>query len=163
METERRPIRRVVTGHDRNGVAKTLFDGPLENVSARDGRIRTLLWFTDGPVADNALGEAIEDTSTRTGPTPYRDGTRFVVFDFPAGHVIATHRTDTVDYVVVIAGEVQMDLDDGTVTLQAGDTVVQRGTNHAWVNRSDSAARIAVVMVPAQPLEISPATTRAQT
>jgi quercetin dioxygenase-like cupin family protein len=163
MRMERRPIRRVVTGHRADGGAVTLLDGPVENESARDGRIRTALWFTDGPRADIAAGERIEDTGTRPGPAPYADGTRFVVFDFPPGHTIGTHRTETVDYVVVLDGEMQLDLDDGTVVLHAGDTVVQRGTNHAWANRSNAPTRIAVVMVPARPLGVSPETTRAQT
>jgi quercetin dioxygenase-like cupin family protein len=64
------------------------------------------------------------------------------------------HRTETIDYVIVITGEVEMDLDDSTVTLRAGDVMVQRGTNHAWVNRTDKLARIAFVLIDAEPLGI---------
>ena len=64
------------------------------------------------------------------------------------------HRTETIDYVIVIYGEVEMDLDDSTVKLRAGDVLVQRGTNHAWVNRGSEPARIAFVLIDAQPLGI---------
>jgi quercetin dioxygenase-like cupin family protein len=64
------------------------------------------------------------------------------------------HRTETIDYVIVISGQVEMDLDDSTVKLSAGDVMVQRGTNHAWVNRSTEPARVAFVLVDAVPLGI---------
>jgi quercetin dioxygenase-like cupin family protein len=64
------------------------------------------------------------------------------------------HRTETVDYVIVIDGEIEMDMDDSTVQLKAGDILIQRGTNHAWANRSGKPARVAFVLVDAQPLGI---------
>ena len=64
------------------------------------------------------------------------------------------HRTETVDYVIVIDGEIEMDMDDSTVKLKAGDIMVQRGTNHAWANRSGKRARVAFVLVDAEPLGI---------
>jgi hypothetical protein len=64
------------------------------------------------------------------------------------------HRTETIDYVIVIAGEIDMDMDDSTVHLRAGDVMVQRGTNHAWVNRSAAPARVALVLIDAVPLGI---------
>ena len=57
------------------------------------------------------------------------------------------HRTETIDYVIVIDGEIEMDMDDSTVKLKAGDILVQRGTNHAWANRSGKPARVAFVLV----------------
>jgi uncharacterized cupin superfamily protein len=64
------------------------------------------------------------------------------------------HRTETIDYVIVIAGEIDMDMDEETVHLRAGDVMVQRGTNHAWVNRGTVPARLAFVLVDAAPLGI---------
>ena len=64
------------------------------------------------------------------------------------------HRTETLDYVIVISGEIDMDTDEGSVTLRNGDVMVQRGTNHAWVNRSASLARVAFVLLDAQPIGI---------
>ena len=82
------------------------------------------------------------------------DHTRFAVIDFPPGNKPHMHRTETVDYVIVIEGEIEMDMDDSTVKLKAGDVLVQRGTNHAWVNRSDKMARVAFVLVDAETLGI---------
>jgi uncharacterized cupin superfamily protein len=64
------------------------------------------------------------------------------------------HRTETIDYVIVIDGEIEMDMDDSTVKLKAGDIMIQRGTNHAWANRSSKPARVAFVLVDAAPLGI---------
>jgi uncharacterized cupin superfamily protein len=64
------------------------------------------------------------------------------------------HRTETIDYVIVIDGEIEMDMDASTVKLKAGDILVQRGTNHAWANRSGRNARVAFVLVDAKPLGI---------
>jgi uncharacterized cupin superfamily protein len=64
------------------------------------------------------------------------------------------HRTETIDYIVMLDGEIDMDMDDSTVKLRAGDVMVQRGTNHAWVNRSKAPARMAIVLLDAKPLGI---------
>jgi uncharacterized cupin superfamily protein len=76
------------------------------------------------------------------------------VIDFPPGNAAHMHRTETVDYVIVIEGEIDMDMDDSTVKLKQGDIMVQRGTNHAWANRSKARARVAFVLVDAKPLGI---------
>jgi uncharacterized cupin superfamily protein len=64
------------------------------------------------------------------------------------------HRTETIDYVVVMEGEIEMEMDDSTIVLRAGDVLVQRGTHHAWINRSGAPARVAFVLVDAVPLGI---------
>ena len=71
----------------------------------------------------------------------------------PARHPYM-HRTRSIDYALVLEGEIDMDMDDSTVTLRAGDVMVQRGTNHAWVNRSKARARLSIVLVDAKPLGI---------
>jgi uncharacterized cupin superfamily protein len=59
-----------------------------------------------------------------------------------------------VDYVIAMEGEIEMDMDDSTVKLKAGDVMIQRGTNHAWANRGNKRARVAFVLVDAEPLGI---------
>src|SRR4051812_20492915 len=110
--------------------------------------------------ADIGIGEKIEDTGARiVGTPPPPNGTRFCVIDFPPGNQAHMHRTETIDYVIVIEGEIEMDMDASSVKLKAGDVMVQRGTNHAWANRSDKRARVAFVLVDAEPLGIgSPVT-----
>src|ERR1700722_8206171 len=150
------PIRRIVTGHDATATAKVLIDAPAANwKSSSPGTVSTLIWSTDATPADIALGEPIEDRGARVlGTAPPAHGTRFAVIDFPPGNSARMHRTETIDYVVVIAGEIDMDLDEETVPLKAGDVMVQRGTNHAWVNRGNAPARLAFVLIDAVPLGI---------
>src|SRR4030088_2662145 len=150
------PIRRIVTGHDAHQVAKVLMDGPATNwKSSSPGTVSTLIWSTDGAPADIAIGATIEDRGARIlGTAPPANGTRFAVIDFPPGNPGRMHRTETVDYVIVLEGEIEMDMDDSTVRLKAGDVMVQRGTNHAWANRSAKRARVAFVLIDATPLGI---------
>ena len=104
------------------------------------------MWITDSMPCDMPIGEDAEDMGNRVvGTPPPPNGTRFAVIEFPPGNNAVMHRTETVDYVVVLEGEIEMDLDDSTVRLTAGDIMVQRGTNHAWANRSQAPARLAVV------------------
>ena len=155
-------IRRVITGHDAANTAKVLIDAPATNEKYPDaGMISTLIWATDQMPADIAIGESPEDMGNRIlGSAPPVNGTRFCVIDFPPGNKAVTHRTETLDYVIVLEGEIEMDMDDSTVTLKAGEILVQRGTNHTWMNRSNARARIAVVLVDAQPLGIGNALAR---
>ena len=148
------PVRRVVTGHDTKNVAKVLIDGPATNHKGTEGR-STLMWITDKSPADMTVGETIEDTGARiVGTPPPPNGTRFCVIDFPPGNAAHMHRTETIDYVIVIEGEIEMDMDNSTVKLKQGDILVQRGTNHAWANRSGKRTRVAFVLVDAEPLGI---------
>jgi quercetin dioxygenase-like cupin family protein len=150
------PIRRIITGHDRNNTAKVIIDGAATNARFPPSGIRsTLIWCTDRTPADISIGEHVEDMGERKlGTPPPRHGTRFAVLDFPPGNAPAMHRTETIDYVIVIAGEIDMEMDDSTVTLKAGDVMVQRGTNHSWINRGTATARVAFVLIDAEPLGI---------
>ena len=76
------------------------------------------------------------------------------MIDFPPGNAAFMHRTETIDYVLVLSGEIDMDMDDSTVKLKAGDIMIQRGTNHSWVNRGAERARVAFVLIDAKPLGI---------
>ena len=140
-------------------------DGPAANAKYPGrGTVSTLIWSTDEMPADISVGEEVEDMGSRIlGSPPPPDGTRFAVIDFPPGNAAVMHRTETIDYVIVLSGQIEMDMDDSTVKLKAGDVMVQRGTNHAWVNRGAERARVAFVLIDAKPLEIGHAMTRGVT
>ncbi len=149
-------VRRVVTGHDRSKRALAIMDAELTDVKrGKSGAVLRHIWNTDETPADIAIGEEIEDAGLRPHITPPPPGgTRFVVIDYPPGNAGAMHRTETVDYVIVLSGEIDMEMDDSTVHLKAGDVMVQRGTNHGWFNRGTEVARVAFVLVDAKPLGI---------
>jgi quercetin dioxygenase-like cupin family protein len=145
-----------VTGHDDKHLAQVILDAPATNTrQSPSGAVSTLIWCTDAMPAAMPVGLHAEDMGARKlGTPPPANGTRFAVIDFPPGSAGHMHRTETIDYVVVVAGTIDMDMDDSTVSLSAGDVMVQRGTNHAWVNRGTAPARLAFVLVDARPLGI---------
>jgi naringenin degradation protein FdeH len=149
-------IRRVVTGHDADGIAKVLIDDAAKNAKyPAPGTVSTLMWCTDAAPATIPIGESIDDMGARIlGTAPPANGTRFAVIDFPPGNRPHMHRTETLDYVIVLEGEIDMDMDKSTVRLKAGDVLIQRGTNHAWANRGTTRARVAFVLIDAVPLGI---------
>jgi quercetin dioxygenase-like cupin family protein len=150
------PIRRVVTGHDQANVAKVLTDGPASNAKyPQPGTVSTMIWCTNGSPASMPIGETPEDMGARIiGTAPPAHGSRFAIIDFPPGNAPHMHRTETIDYVIVLEGEIEMDMDQSSVKLKAGEVLVQRGTNHAWANRSNKRARVAFVLLDAEPLGI---------
>ena len=81
------------------------------------------------------------------------NGTIFRVIEFAPGLAARNHRTDSIDYIVVISGEIDMELDGSVVHLKAGDVMVQRGTIHNWVNRGTAPCVLAVVLIDAKPVE----------
>jgi quercetin dioxygenase-like cupin family protein len=145
------PIRRIVTGHDGSGKAIVEIDGIATNSKYPDEKVTsTLMWVTDQAPSDLLLpGDA---GARKIGTAPPVGGTRFAVLDLlPGNDFHGQHRTDTVDYVICLLGEIDMALDDEVVTLKAGDIMIQKGTKHAWINSSNAPARIAVVLVDAIP------------
>ena len=142
-------VRRVVTGHDQNGRAIVAIDETAKNVTqGRPGAHAAVIWTSEGFPVDNS-GDA--DTSDRKVGTTLDNGTVFRVVSFGPGVARRNHRTDSIDYATVIAGEIDMELDDGnSVHLKAGDVLVQQGTNHAWVNRGTEPCRIAFVLIDAK-------------
>jgi quercetin dioxygenase-like cupin family protein len=144
-------VRRVVTSHDANGKAVVAIDEVSRDVvSFRPGATITNVWSTAGfPVDNNRLADTAKEI---TGTT--RDGgTVFRVIEYAPGVAPRNHRTDSIDYAVVLSGEIDMELDDQVVTLHAGDVLVQRGTIHNWVNRSTAPCVIAFVLIDAKPVE----------
>src|ERR1700734_3573534 len=107
-------MRRIVTGHDERGRAIVLLDGEAANRrTGAAGNSSTLMWCTDRTPADIALGTDIEDMGARSvGTPPPVCGTRFTVNDILPGSTGKMHRTESIDYVIVLAGEVDMELDD---------------------------------------------------
>ena len=144
-------VRRLITGHDDNGKAVVFMDETASNMRIpRPGVETALVWMTDSTPAE-LTGR--EDLGARTveRPPSYR-GTIFRVIEFSPGNERDMHVTPTIDYAVVMSGEIDMELDDGVeVRLQAGDMLVQRATVHNWVNRGDAPCVIAFVLIDAQP------------
>jgi len=139
--------RRVVTGHDERGVSVFASDGPVPVVrTAPDGALFCEIWATG--VAPAPIGAAEPDpTAGALSVPPAPNGTKIRINEFPPGAVSPMHRTQSVDYGIVLSGEVVLRLDDSETVLRAGDVVVQRGTNHRWENRSAGTARVAFVLV----------------
>jgi len=145
------PIRRVVTGHDDQGRAIVKIDEIHRSLTSnRPGATSCVVWTTEGFPVDN---EGQADDSTRQTGTTLANGTVFRVLQLNPGVSARNHRTDSIDYAVVMAGEVDMVLDDATVTLRAGDVLVQRGTIHNWINRGSEPCIIAFVLIAAKPVE----------
>lgn len=143
-------IRRIVTGHDASGKSVVWIDGPATNHKfPGDGRSSTLMWVTDQTPTDFTVEDDCGDRVLGTPPPP--GGTRFAINEIQPGSKGAFHRTDTVDYVICLSGEITMLLDDSSVVMRAGDVMIQRGTNHAWVNRGKETARIAFILVDGKP------------
>lgn len=175
-----RQIRRVVTGH--NAVGKSIFvsDGPTPHVFSRTKGSAVVheLWETARTPADNRGNADAIARSHRLPPPP--NGSVFRVIEYPpdserlaaiarehalpddSGRAEATdrnnprhpgfHKTATVDYAIVLSGEIYAMMDEGEVLLKAGDVLVQRGTNHAWSNRTAAPAVIAFVLIDAEPV-----------
>lgn len=141
-------IRRVVTGHNAEGKAVVKIDEIVaHSESRRKGAATFGIWSTDTTPADIS-GE--EDGAERAygGLDPDRTIFRFV--EYQPGCEPRPHRTESIDYAVVISGEIDMELDDSTVHLKAGDVLVQRGTVHNWVNNGSEPCIIAFALIHAE-------------
>lgn len=166
-------IRRVVTGLDANNKAVVLFDSRMPLQAGPYGLNATNLWVTK----TYPLGFSFKDDTSAipVGISPLDNGTKFRVVEFPpldaaseakmepgflmkaVGPVAPArglavkhplmHRTRSVDYAVVLSGEIDMMLDDTVVHLKPGDTIVQQATNHAWVNHGTEMCRILFVLM----------------
>jgi hypothetical protein len=146
--------RRIVTGHDAGGTSIVVSDGPVPVTSElpADGVAFHEIWVT--PSTPAPIGASAEDpTADSITVPPPTHGTRIRINEFLPGHLderglqSPVHRTESIDYGIVLAGQITLILDDSEVTAYAGDVVVQRGTDHAWANRGDSIARVAFVLV----------------
>ena len=172
-------VRRVVTGQDGRGRSIIARDGPAPSVleiAAMPGLVLSDLWETASAPADNRDPRDAAERPVHLEPAP--QGTIFRIVDFPPdtawrgtadkkqafAQIAAAHTTDdtsddammhktaSVDYAIVIEGEIWAVMDDGETRLRAGDVLVQRGTNHSWSVRTQTPARVAFILVGAAPL-----------
>jgi len=146
-------IRRVVTGHDEKGRAVFKSDEAIAGTPVEGGVAEfALCWTTDRSPADN---DDPVDGATRAVGLACPGGTVLRFVDIAPGRRSPMHRTNSIDYGIVISGELDLELDDGAMThLRPGDVVVQRGTMHAWVNNGANWCRIAFVLIDAKPASV---------
>jgi naringenin degradation protein FdeH len=176
-----KPVRRVVTGHDASGKSIFIADHPSPHVYSRrpGSAVVTELWETTASPADNRGNEDAIRRGFRLQPP--QNGTTFRVIEYPpdservaalavelaepddgSGRIEAAdrtnprhlgfHKTSSVDYAIVLSGEIYALMDEGEVLLRPGDVLIQRGTNHAWSNRTEEPCRVAFVLVDANPV-----------
>jgi quercetin dioxygenase-like cupin family protein len=136
-------IRRIVTGHDENGKSCVQWDSTLDSKPGRPGFEQAMLWATDS-LPPRLTGD---DPSTWELGTSLANGSVFRIARYAPGVTERRHRTDTIDYAIVLSGELWMQLDEGEVHLRAGDVVVQRGTMHNWENRSTEPCLVAFMLI----------------
>lgn len=140
--------RRVVTGHDGEGRSVVLADGPTPKSHSIPGATFHELWNTQTTPAPVAPNELREPTDRPVLTPPDAEGSIIRIVDLEPRSRSPLHRTETIDYGIVLAGHVTLVLDDGSETsLAPGDVIVQRGTDHAWVNPTDEPARMVFVLV----------------
>ena len=136
-------IRRVVTGTDENGKSMLKWDREIESQPGRAGFEQVPLWATDRlPVQ---LTD--DDPNTWELGTSLANGSVFRICRYEPGVTERWHGTDTIDYAIVLAGELWMQLDEGEVHLKTGDVVIQRGTSHNWKNRGTEPCIMAFVLI----------------
>jgi len=144
-------VRRVITGHDTKGKAFVKLDEVAKHlVTGRPGATACNIWTTEGFPVNN---DGAEDAGQRKAGTTLPNGTIFRMIEFAPGVAARNHRTDSIDYITVISGEIDMELDDSSVHLQAGDVMVQRGTIHNWINRGTTPCVLTVVLIDAKSVE----------
>jgi hypothetical protein len=169
-------IRRIVTGDDARGRSSIIEDAPasaIRTVAERPGYRSVNLWRTEeAPVRINST----DTVAGHQGILPPKNGTILRIIDFPpepadpaerqrriqstfngmfkdathdkrAGAHPGMHRTETVDYAILLEGEIWAVMDEGETLMRTGDVMIQRGTNHAWANRSQKTARILFVLM----------------
>jgi mannose-6-phosphate isomerase-like protein (cupin superfamily) len=168
-------VRRVVTKIDSSGKAVAMFDGQVQLTSFRSPNPASEMWVTENSPPD--FSWTADRAKTKVGLVPPKNGTIFRIVDFvpttpkiesmdintmmkvvgdhapakglPPRHPMM-HRTRSVDYAIIMSGEIDMLMDEGEVHLKAGDVVVQQATNHAWVNRSGKPCRVAFILMDSQ-------------
>ena len=180
MSTTLPPIRRLVTEDDASGRSRIVEDQPataVRTVAGRPNYRAVNIWRTE---ASPAPINAPDSIHYHKGILPPKNGGSILrIIDYPpeakdpaerrrqiaatfsgifadadhdkrAGAHPGMHRTDTVDYAIILEGEIWAVMDDNETLMKQGDILVQRGTNHAWANRSDKTARICFVLLDGQ-------------
>lgn len=146
------PVRRIVTGHNTDGRAVFVSDAslPVDPIPSGDAAF-SLIWTTATVPADN--NDETDGRSRDAGLT-LDHGSVIRIVDMLPGGTSPMHRTNSIDYGIVLSGQVELELDDGAVTTAGpGDIIVQRGTMHLWRNRSATeTCRIVFVLIEAKPV-----------
>ena len=151
-------VRRIVTGHDDRGKAVVASDERIAGTIAprRPYISRVEVWSTDKMPVDNSEAAAAAQRRGHVVRHNYvgsGEGTVVRITEFAPGAPKFMHRTETVDYAILLSGECDLELDDGkTVHMTQGDIVVQRGTMHAWVNKGTVPCVFAFVLIDAKPV-----------
>jgi quercetin dioxygenase-like cupin family protein len=139
--------RRIVTGHDASGKSVVLSDGPTPKSLDIGTAAFHEIWITDAMPVPIAAEEP-ETTDRPVRVPPPRDGVTVRYTEQGPGAESPMHRTETLDVGIVLEGETWLLLDDGSETrVGPGDAVVQRGTMHAWANRSERPVRMVFVLI----------------
>jgi mannose-6-phosphate isomerase-like protein (cupin superfamily) len=168
-------MRRIITGHNSEGKSIITLDGSPARTIGEDVGGLFEIWNTDGNLIDTT--DSIDRADTDIVLSPPENGSKFRYFQInptPEGvpmemmqeiaadafekigaahHRVDTskhpamHKTDTIDYIILLKGDVTLILDEEEVTLEPHDVVVQRGTNHAWVNNGDEPALLIAVLI----------------
>ena len=176
-----RPFRRVVTGHNAQGRSIFVSDGPAPAVFQRGpgATAVTEFWETRTTPASNAGNDDPTVGQPQRLPPP-KHGSKFRVVEYPpdsqrvnalrtpgSSHDAKSegytrdlgnarhpgfHKTSTIDYAIVLSGEIYALMDEGEVLLKAGDVLIQRGTSHAWSNRTEAPCCVAFVLIDAEPV-----------
>jgi hypothetical protein len=172
-------VRRIVTGVNPAGRSCILSDTRLPSAEVAPGEpVRAGVWITDAaPASNTEASDPVPDGVIMRIPPVHRGGTVFRIIDFPPEKTAAAlgpdelrrrgakttpdrsakhpgfHATDTVDYAICLEGEIWAILDEQETLMRPGDVMIQRGTHHAWANRSDEMCRLAFILIDAQPLE----------
>lgn len=146
-------VRRVVTGHDENGHAMVKIDEITKNVTElRTGLLQTVIWTSDQSPASN---DGDEDMGARPVGTALKGGTVFRIIEYGVGVAPRVHRTDSLDYILILSGEIYMQIDDKETLLKAGDVLVQRGNVHNWANRGPEKCVLAAILIDANPVTVN--------
>jgi quercetin dioxygenase-like cupin family protein len=142
------PVQRVVTGHNEHGRAifKSEDVTPTKMIPSGDASF-LLVWTTDAVPADN--NDEIDGRDREAGLT-LNHGSVIRIVDMLPGNESPMHRTNSIDYGIVLEGEIELELEDGLKkTIRQGGIIVQRGTNHLWRNTTDRVCRIAFILIEA--------------
>jgi quercetin dioxygenase-like cupin family protein len=142
------PIQRVITGH--NAIGRAVFKSedvtPTKLIPSGDASF-LLIWTTETVPADN--NDETDGRSRDAGLT-LNQGSVIRVVDMLPGKASPMHRTNSIDYGIVLKGEIELELEDGAKrTVREGGIIIQRGTNHLWRNVTDAPTRIAFILIEA--------------
>lgn len=150
--------RRVVTGHTAEGRSTIIFDSVLPLLGGADesgkenrhGSSSRVMWTTAEMPADN---NGLTDTATQDIPTAIKWGSLLRVVQYEPGVAARRHRTASIDFVAVLSGSIDCELDEETVSLHAGDVLIQRGTIHNWINNTTEPCVMFFAMTGSQPIQ----------